>query len=57
MSKVKVAIIVTLEVDADGWNMDYGCGTEAAAIRQDVKGAVNSLLNEYNDSMTVVKFQ
>lgn len=57
MGKVKVAVSVTLEVDAEGWDMDYGCGTAAQAIRSDVTSAVHSLLNEYNDSMRVVKWK
>lgn len=54
--KIKVAISATLEVDAEGWDMDYGTGLEAPEIRHDVKAAVHSLLNEYNDSMSVVKW-
>jgi hypothetical protein len=51
--KIKVAISVTVEVDADGWERDYGVsGTRA--IRQDVNAYVNSLLNESNDNFTVV---
>lgn len=56
MAKVKVAINMTIEVDAEGWNMDYGTGTGAAAIRSDVKSAIHSLIHEYNDSLRVVKF-
>lgn len=51
---MKVKISVTLEVDAEGWERDYGVAG-AAAIRQDVQTYVHSLLNESNDSMKVVK--
>jgi len=33
---VKVAVTLSIEVDADGWEMDYGV-SGASAIRADVK--------------------
>jgi hypothetical protein len=53
--KIKVALNITVEVDAEGWEMDYGvAGTQA--IREDAKRYIHSLINESADgNMTVVK--
>jgi hypothetical protein len=57
VSTVKVAISATIEVDVEGWDMDYGTGTEAPAIREDVKRYLHSLIHECNGNMTVVKWK
>lgn len=53
MTTIKVRINFTVEVDADGWEMDYG--VTGADLRDDVKAYIRSLINEANGNMTVSK--
>jgi hypothetical protein len=50
--KIKIAVSVTFEVDADGWEMDYG---DRGSIRDDVKDYLRDTLNHINDNLTVSK--
>lgn len=52
--KQRVSISVTVEVDVDGWEQDYGV-TGAQDIRQDVKAYVDSVIRECNPNLKVVK--
>jgi hypothetical protein len=54
---IRVAISVTLEVNREGWDMNYGTGLDANAIREDVKAWTHSLLSESSDSLKVVAFK
>ena len=55
--KIKVSISATIEVDPETWDMNYGTGTQATAIKEDVKRYVHSLITESADgNMTVVKW-
>lgn len=55
--KQRVSITVTLEVDVEAWNEDYGNGDKPAEIRKDVKAYAHSLLQESNDNWNVVSFK
>jgi hypothetical protein len=55
--KQRVSITVTLEVDVENWDRDYGNGTTATEIRKDVKAFAHSLLQESNDNWNVVSFK
>lgn len=56
--KLTMAVNVTIEVDAEGWDMDYGTGLDQAKIREDVKAYVRSLINESaSNNLTVKRMQ
>jgi hypothetical protein len=55
--KQRVTITATLEVDVEDWNNDYGNGTSATEIRQDVKAYAKNLLQQSNDNWNVVSFK
>lgn len=49
MSTVRVAINLTVEIDAENWNMAYGTGVEPAAVRADVRLSVESAVRDHLD--------
>lgn len=50
--KIRVRIpAVTVEVDADAWNLEYGSGTDTASVRDDVKSYFD-LANNMPDHLT-----
>jgi 6-pyruvoyl-tetrahydropterin synthase len=51
METMKVKISVTLEVNVEGWMMDYGI--PKSEVREDVREYVNTLLNESNQNFEV----
>ena len=51
---MKVRISLTVEVDAEGWDMDYGTGTSAKAVREDVQAWVVNTILQSNDNLTAV---
>lgn len=42
---MKVRMIVTLEVDPEKWDSNYGTGSEAKKVREDVVSWVENSLN------------
>ena len=48
---MKVSVTVVLEVDTEGWALDYGVEGKAA-IRADVKEYVRHTLYECNDNFS-----
>ena len=34
---MKVRVAMTVEVDPEAWDLMYGCGTDAKAVREDVQ--------------------
>jgi hypothetical protein len=53
----RISVSVTLEVDPEEWDREYGNGSSAKEVREDVKGYVKNLLQQSNDSLTVVSFK
>ena len=53
MSRVRIALRVTVEVDAELWDADYGTGFDADDIRADVlshvETAVGVLMSQTDD--------
>lgn len=54
--KQRVRISVTVEVDVQGWEQNYGVsGTQE--IREDVRGYLDSVVRECNENLTIVAVQ
>lgn len=57
MSRVRIALRVTVEVDAELWDADYGTGFDADDIRADVlshvETAVGVLMSQTDDGGAV----
>ena len=51
--KIKVAITLTVEVDADGWELDYGV-SGAAEIRKDVKAYVRNVVQSSSENLEIL---
>jgi hypothetical protein len=44
---MKVRVEVTLEVDPEVWDLNYGTGTEARFVREDVKSYVQNMVADH----------
>jgi hypothetical protein len=45
---MKVSMTVTFTIDPEAWDQAYGTGTDAAAIREDVRDYFTNYLRESN---------
>lgn len=43
---MKVRITLTVDIDPEAWDMNYGTGTDPAAVRADVKTYVEGTVHE-----------
>ena len=52
--KQRVRVSITVEVDVEGWEQEYGVhGTQA--IREDVRSYLDSVIRECNDNLTITE--
>jgi hypothetical protein len=52
--KQRVRVSITVEVDVQGWEQDYGVsGTQE--IREDVRNYLDSVVRECNDNLSITE--
>ena len=43
---MKIGVVLTVEVDPEAWALEYGTGTTASEVRQDVRDYVLNMVQQ-----------
>jgi hypothetical protein len=55
MTRIKFTVSLSVEVDADAWDLAYGTGTDPAAVRDDVRAYLADNLPELHEVNGLIK--
>lgn len=54
---MKVRVTMTVDIDPEAWDLNYGTGTDAAAVREDVRTYIENGARDQLETVGVLRIE